>query len=376
MIDIFINENKTYMYDILRKLCAIPAPSFHEEKRAEFIKDLLLKFGAEKVIIDEAKNVIFEIGCKNSDEITVFAAHTDTVFPDMEAMPIYENDGRLFCPGVGDDTASVVVLLMFAKYFIENKILYPNGVMFVFNSCEEGLGNLFGTKTLFKNYKGRIKQFISLDGESIFTAFDTCVGSKRYKVSVKTEGGHSYENFGNKNAVVELYKIINAIYSIEVPKIGNSKTTYNVGMISGGTSINTIPQNSEMFCEYRSDNNECIEIMNQRFEEIFNNSLNDDVKITVEEIGYRPCQSAKLIGINKYLCDALNSAVNYVTNKSVDFTSASTDSNVPMSLGIPSITFGVYNGCGAHTREENIVMDSMLDGLRIVVELSERLMEM
>ncbi|MBQ9777536.1 MAG: M20/M25/M40 family metallo-hydrolase, partial [Clostridia bacterium] len=207
------------------------APSHHEEKRAAFCKEWLESAGAEGVYIDEAKNVIFPLNCEGSNEITVVVAHTDTVFPDTEPMPYREEDGRIFCPGVGDDTASVVHLMLAAKYFVQNGIKPRGGVLFVCNSCEEGLGNLYGTRTVMKSYEGRVKQFLSLDSFSFEVLNIGCVGSHRYEVEVQTEGGHSYSRFGNRSAVLALAEMITEIYKIEVPKREGSKTTYNVGII-------------------------------------------------------------------------------------------------------------------------------------------------
>ena len=138
----FINNNTDLMFNTLKDLCHIPAPSHHEEKRAEYCKEWLEKVGAKGVYVDEALNVIFPINCEDSSQITVFAAHTDTVFPDMEPMPYYDDGEKIHSPGVSDDTTSVVVLMTMAKYFIENNLIPENGIMFVCNSCEEGLGNL------------------------------------------------------------------------------------------------------------------------------------------------------------------------------------------------------------------------------------------
>ena len=208
-------------------------------------------------------NVIFPLNCDSSDEITVFVAHTDTVFPDTESMPYFDDGEKVHCPGVADDTASVVVLLMTAKYFVENKIVPPKGVMFVCNSCEEGLGNLKGTRQLFNDYKDRIGRFISFDSNLNVVA-DRCVGSHRYEVEVLTEGGHSYGAFGNNNAIEKLSSLITEIYKTEVPQKPGTRTTYNVGTISGGTSINTIAQNAKMLCEYRSDDRECLDHHHQQ----------------------------------------------------------------------------------------------------------------
>ena len=196
----FVQQNETAMLQTLRQLCAIPAPSHQEEKRAEYCKQWLENMGATGVYIDKALNVVFPLNCEGSDDITVYVAHTDTVFPDTEPMPYSEDDTYIRCPGVGDDTASLSVLLMLAKYCVEHNIQPKKGILFVCNSCEEGLGNLKGTRQIFKDYAGRIGRFISFDSK-LTTLADRCVGSHRYEVEVLTEGGHSYGAFGNRNHV-------------------------------------------------------------------------------------------------------------------------------------------------------------------------------
>ena len=171
----FISENEVELYAVLKELCLIPAPSGFEDERAEYCKNKLISFGAEGVYIDEAKNVIFPINAEGSDKLTVISAHTDTVFSDTAPMP-YSDDGEIIkCPGVGDDTASVAVLLFVAKFLIENKVEVNDGLLIVCNSCEEGLGNLKGTRRVFADFAGRIKQFVSFDSASLNHIYDGCV---------------------------------------------------------------------------------------------------------------------------------------------------------------------------------------------------------
>ena len=199
------------------ELCGIPAPSHHEEKRAEFCRDWLLRNGAspEQVHIDEALNVVCEVPGE-TDEVIVFMAHTDTVFPDLEPLPYHEENGRMFCPGIGDDTANLAVLLMLAKYVLTRGLRSKYTVVFAANSCEEGLGNLKGSFQLMKDYGSRTVEVTSFDGYYSGIANDA-VGSTRYEVTVRTEGGHSFGNFGNRNAIHQLARIINDLYGIEVP---------------------------------------------------------------------------------------------------------------------------------------------------------------
>ena len=370
MMDIkkYIDNNKNEMYELLYELCRIPAPSGNEEKRAEYCKKWLTDRGCAGTYIDSANNVIFPYMCDGSDRITVIAAHTDTVFPDTEPMEYYEADGKAFCPGVGDDTASLSVMLMTAKYCVENSVKVDGGILFVANSCEEGLGNLKGTRQLFCDYGGRVEKFITFDS-NINAICDVCVGSHRYDVEVRTEGGHSFRDFGNNNAIAVLSKIASAIYEIEVPKLENSHTTYNVGIISGGTSVNTIAENANMLCEYRSDNVECLKIMEEKFMKIFSSYTTDKVSVLVKRIGERPCADGLDPMREKALADFLVDIISPISGCEIRRESGSTDCNIPMSLGIPAVCIGVYYGGGAHTRGEWVKKDSLEMGLNIALKL-------
>ena len=363
-----VNQYKESAYPLVKELCKIPAPSGLEEKRAEFCKKYLIDAGYDNVYIDDAKNVICGIGCENSSEITVFAAHTDTVFPDLEPMPYKEEGNLAHCPGIGDNTASVAVLLVAAKYFKDNNISSDKGILFVFNSCEEGLGNLKGTRALMDAYKGKIANFIALDG-TLDRIVYKCVGSHRYNVEVKTEGGHSFNAFGNENAINHLSKIINKIYEIEVPVIDDSKTTYNVGTISGGTSVNTIAQSVNMLCEYRSDDVECLAIMQKKFEEIFESVRNDKVEVIVEKVGDRPCAEGVDEGVLSEFVSECKEIIEKIIDKEVKIDSGSTDCNIPASLGVPALCIGSCYGGGAHTREEWINIESLNQGLDVAIEI-------
>ncbi len=362
----FVSQNTELMLDTLKELCHIPAPSHFEDERAVYCKEWLEKYGAKNVYIDSAKNVIFPVNCENSDKITVFVAHTDTVFPDTEPMPYYDDGEKIHCPGCGDDTASLAVLLTMAKYYIENEINPEHGIMFVCNSCEEGLGNLKGTRQLFSDFEGIIERFVSFDS-NLGSVVPKCVGSHRYEVEVLTEGGHSYGAFGNENAIANLAGIVSEIYNIEVPVIGDSRTTYNVGNISGGTSVNTIAQSAKMLCEYRSDSFECMEIMQKKFEEIFENAKNEKVTVNVTKIGDRPCGNISDEKVQQ-MVDICVPIMEEVTGKEARIGKGSTDCNIPLSLGVSAVCIGVNIHKGTHTREEWVEKASLIPGLEIAIK--------
>ena len=373
MIKSYITQHKEEIFQTLKELCKIPAPSHFEHKRAEYCKNWLENVGAEGVYIDDALNVIFPLNCKDSDEITFFVAHTDTVFPDMEPMTYFDDGEKIHCPGVADDTACVVILMMMARFFLENNLYPKKGIMFVCNSCEEGLGDLKGTRQIFKDFAGRISKFISFDSQ-INIVSDRCVGSHRYEVEVFTEGGHSYSAFGNTNAITELSKIIDEIYKIDVPIKGESRTTYNVGTVSGGTSVNTIAQNAKMLCEYRSDDRDCLAAMEEKFEAIFKAARSEKVRINVTKVGDRHCSnidSSKVEVLKEIAVPIIEETI----GETVSFNSSSTDCNIPLSLGVSALCVGVNTHSGIHTREEWLEKASLIPGLEIAIKLGMALTE-
>ena len=353
--------------DLLIQLGKIPAPSHHEEKRAEFCKQWLEAQGAEGVYIDEALNVVYPIGCTEDNPVVVYAAHLDVVFPDTEELPLRVEDGRVYCPGIGDDTLHVVALLMAAKYVAKNKLMPTDcGVMLVCNSCEEGLGNLKGVRTLMEKFGSRVKEFITFDGPGV-NIINRAVGSHRYQVEIDTEGGHSWGKFGNRNAIAYLASLIDTLYTVKVPPKG--KTSFNVGTISGGTSVNTIAQHAEMLYEFRSDEYENLEIMERHFRAAVEFFRAKGIGVTVTLLGERPCG----IEIDEEAHGALmNRAAEAVARHyglEVKFRAGSTDCNIPLSMGIPAVCVGCVRGGGAHTREEYVEIDSLIPGIKVAFEM-------
>lgn len=349
---------------LLLELAQIPAPSNHEEQRAEFCLNWLRTKGAKNAYIDEALNVIYPIGDTDDNDLAVFMAHSDVVFPDTAPLPLKIENGRIYCPGVGDDTANAVALLTAAAYIAEHDWKPENcGILLVINSGEEGLGNLKGSRQIMSDFGSRVKEFITFDGNA--SAIVTkAVGSRRYRVSVKTEGGHSYARFGAPNAIAQLARLIARLYEIEVPPIG--RTTYNVGTVSGGTSVNTIAQNAQMLFEFRSDEREGLAFMQAEFDRILDDFRASGVQIEWELVGDRPCGLAV---DNSALADRASAAVREYYGIDPAFTSGSTDCNVPLSMGIPAICPGCVLGAGAHTREEYVEESSLLPGLKVAFSL-------
>lgn len=363
----YIDAHRQEAYDLLIELAQIPAPSHKEEKRAEFCKNWLEKQGAKGVYIDDALNVIYPVGCTEDNPLVVFMAHSDVVFPDMDPLPLIEEEGIIRCPGVGDDTANVVALLMAAKYITE-KGLEPKeyGVLLVVNSCEEGLGNLKGSRKIMDDFGSRTVEFVTLDG-SPDDVTHKAVGSKRFLIEVDTEGGHSYAMFGNRNAIAYLASLIDTLYTMKVPEKG--KTTYNVGTITGGTSVNTIAQHAEMLYEFRSDERESLAIMQEHLDAALDFYRKKGISVKCTLVGDRPCAGNVDPEKEQALISRTAAAVKEHFGYDVTYSAGSTDCNIPLSLGIPSVCIGCVVGYGAHTREEYIETASLRPGIGLAFDL-------
>ena len=362
----FIKEHEKEAYDLLLTIAKIPSPSNHEEKRAQFCCNWLKEQGAEGVYIDEALNVVYPAALR--DNVDVYMAHTDVVFPDETELPLKVENGRICCPGVGDDTACLVCVLLAAKYTAlmikEGKLnqIRPEtepGLIFVCNSGEEGLGNLKGVKKICEDYGSRMNTFCTFDG-SLEHLVDEAVGSNRYKVTVRTQGGHSFGNFGRDNAIEKLAGIIEKLYRIQVPEGG--KTTYNVGTIQGGTTINSIAQEASMTYEFRSEDHKCLKYMEDFFYGTVKALGLAGWDVETEVLGIRPCNKGVDQEALRSLEESCRKVISMYWDGQVKTKASSTDANIPLSMGIPACTVGCVAGGGAHTREEWIETDSLLPG--------------
>lgn len=401
----YAERNCQELYELLLQLARIPAPLGGEERRAQFCKKWLEDHGAEGVYIDQAGNVVYpylagtaavrelegeaataDSGCLPDSKmlsgtgdvpLVVFAAHMDVVFPDETELPLTERDGKIYCPGVGDDTANLCVLLMMAAYAAKYQ---PDtgayGILFVCDTGEEGLGNLKGVREICRVYGERMAVFYGLD-LCLESYTSKAVGSLRYGVTVYTRGGHSYACFGSTSANAVLADLIHALYQVKVRTRG--KTTYNVGMISGGTSVNTIAQKAELLYEIRSDEEKDLREMKQTFHKIveqFQKNSPSDCRIEIELLGERPCES----GVDEEKRQWLFRQAERVIREQAGITTipvpCSTDCNIPLSLGIPSICIGTCQGAGAHTREEYIRKDSMKPGLQVALQILHEVKEL
>lgn len=365
----FIRENVRTNYDFLTTLGKIPAPSHNEDKRAAFCLEYMKSLGAESVVIDAAKNVVCEIGCEGKDQVIIFAAHTDIVFPDTEELPMTIDGDRIAAPGIGDDTGNLANLMAGLKYLLTFPGTSPYGIVVVANSCEEGLGNLDGTRQLVKTYRDRIKAFISFDGYAP-QCCSRAVGSHRYKITIHAQGGHSYGSFGNTSAIKFAADVVERLYDQELPE--GQKTTYNVGVIEGGTTVNTIPEKCVLLYEFRSESQDCLKFMADQLESIIAEFKESGMDIELETLGIRPGNRAVPPEGLEEMTKAHAEILSGLLEGPLDFNAYSTDANIPLSLGIPANTIGTIRGGGAHTYDEWIDFSFQETGMKIVISLMKQ----
>ena len=350
-------EEKTIKNHI--ELTEIEAPPFKEERRAKEFAERLKLAGIENVWIDSIGNVIgFLKGSVGNKNIAV-DAHIDTVFPEGTDVKVRVKNDTLFAPGIGDDTRGLAMILTLAETIKKNNIEPVNNIIFIGTVGEEGLGDLRGVRYLFKNKTPKIDSWIAIDGGSIGRVNNQALGSYRYEVIFDGPGGHSWGAFGLVNPHHALGSgIKNFINKADAYTSSGPKTSYNVGVINGGTSVNSIPFKSSMLIDIRSIEPNRLKDM----EEILYNSMQEalkeqnemkrsgpDLTLTINKIGNRP---SGIVEESVPLIQKTIAATQYM-GVEPRLTIGSTDSNIPISLGVPAVTIGRGgDGGGAHSLDE------------------------
>ena len=350
---------KRHEPDLLRdqqRVCEIAAPPFEESARAAEFKKQFEELGLSSVQIDRAGNVIGTRAGQKARPNLVFAAHLDTVFPAKTDVKVKREGETMSGPGIGDDCRGLAVMLGVIRALNATKIATPGTITFVADVGEEGLGDLRGMKELFnQSLRSSVDAFMSIDGLGS-SITNIGVGSYRYKVTFRGPGGHSYGSFGMANAIQAMGRAIAKIDQFEVPE--KPKTTFNVGRVGGGTSVNAIPFEAWMEVDLRSADVAALSSLNEKFKEAVNEAVVDEnkrwngrgaVSASTELVGVRPAgQTPETAAIVKTALE-----INEVLGLTGRLGEGSTDSNVPMNMGIPAITIGGGGqGSGAHSLNE------------------------
>jgi tripeptide aminopeptidase len=361
------------------RFCEIPAPSFKEEVRGAELKRVFQDLGLQNVRVDKAGNVLGEYRGAAPHPHVVLAAHLDTVFPEGTNVKVKRDGTILRGPGIGDDCRGLAVLVAVAREMKKANVTIPGTITFVANVGEEGLGDLRGVKQMFnETLKDQIDRFVSIDGTGIHVT-NVAVGSHRYRVTFKGPGGHSFGAFGLANPIGAMGRAIAKIEEMKVPQ--QPKTTFNVGRVGGGTSVNSIPFEGWMEVDMRSSDPAALAAVDAQFQKAVDTAVTEEnqrwgrgtITVVKELVGDRPAGSTPENSAIVRTGLATATALGFNANLG----EGSTDSNFPMSLKVPAITIGGGGrGSNAHALDESFDTKDAWMGtqyaLLLAVALSQR----
>lgn len=361
-----MNELIKRVIDLAVDIQQIPAPTFEEAKRAEFISAKFLSENLTDVSVDGSGNVFGRLRAKGRRKPLIVSAHLDTVFPRETNLDGRRVGGKVYGPGIGDNSVGVAALLGLNWMLREQNIRASGDIWFVANVCEEGLGDLRGMKAVVDRFGANVQAYLVLEGLALGHIYHRAVGVKRYRVTVRTSGGHSWSDYGKPSAVHELSKLVVQLAALDLP--GQPRTTLNVGKISGGTSVNVIAPEAMLDLDLRSEGPESLADLVSAAETLIHNANKPNISVEAEVIGER---SPGEISAKHPL---VTLAKDCLIEQGLDagLISGSTDANVPLSRGYPAIVLGVTTGGGAHTTQEYINTEPVEKGVEQLVRFVDR----
>lgn len=345
------------------QICPIAAPTFAEQARAAYVAQRFQEFGLTDVAVDAISNVVARVRGKGAGPTILLAAHLDTVFPVETDLRVKMEGEILRAPGVGDNTAAVAVLLHVARLLQQGDLTPEGDVLLAATVGEEGLGNLRGMRAVLDGVGQEAEYVIPLDG-SLGGLVAQGVASRRWRLLVTAEGGHSWGSFGAPSAIHALGRMIAAISEIRVPS--TPRTTFNVGLIKGGTSVNTIAAEAEAVIDLRSLSPDELRRLEERVKRsVAQLATETGTFVKWELLGDRPGGS---IPLDHPLCQLVRSVHERLAIPTRTYPS-STDGNVPLSRGIPAVTVGVTLGGNGHRLDEYIHTTPLVKGLAQILLL-------
>lgn len=353
----WIVPNISWVNDVQARLTGIPAPPFQEADRAAAVKPLLAEAGLS-VEIDKAGNVIGELRGGNEKELIIVAAHLDTVFPAGTDVKVHRDGTRMSAPGISDNGAGLAALLALARAMHAAHSRPQRTILFVADVGEEGEGNLRGMRALVEAYRSRLKAVVVLDGSGVDHVTTKALASRRLEALITGPGGHSWSDFGMPNPINALVRGAVRFINTKVP--ATPRTTFNIGQIEGGTSVNSVPHEARLKVDIRSESEDELARLEAALRECVAAGVRDEMESArdrskgklewkVELLGSRPGGELKT---DSPLLGALRAADEFVGNQS-RVERSSTDANIPLSQGIDAIAIGVGgSGGGAHSLQE------------------------
>ena len=347
---------------LAQHICEVPAPTGEEGKRAEFVASLWRERGYTPEI-DAMSNVYVRRGKHSISPVLMLLAHIDTVFPATTPIQVTRNGDVMRGPSIGDNSLSVAAMISIFTLLDELGIETDTDILAVANVGEEGLGNLRGARAAVERYRNNVGAVIAIDGR-LGVIVNTAVGSQRWRITVRGPGGHSFGSFGQPSAIHGLGRIIASIADLDVPK--TPKTTFNVGLIEGGTSVNTIAPSASAIIDLRSTDITMLHQLADRVRILVEQKVGQGLQTEIEVLGERPAgarsQTDPLVQLAATTLHWLGIEPSYAAS--------STDANIPISLNIPALCIGVTYAGRAHTLEEYIQVPPIADGMAQLLRLT------
>jgi acetylornithine deacetylase/succinyl-diaminopimelate desuccinylase-like protein len=343
----------------------IPAPPFGESQRAAFIYEAFRKERVSEVSIDEVGNVLAHLPGNPNRSPLIITAHMDTVFPLNTPLQNYPQPDRIYGPGIGDNSIGVASLfgLLWTFQLISHSLQLPADIWLIANVGEEGLGNLRGMRRIVEKFQGDVLAYLVIEGMGLGQIFHRALEIKRYRIYVKTPGGHSWVDFGRPSAINEIAGLINHLAGFSIPR--KPRTSMNIGTISGGTSVNTIAAEAFLDLDLRSENTKTLDNLVKIVEASILNARKTDVVVSLEQIGHRP--GGRIPASHPLVRLAGRCLKRHGIQPELSV--GSTDANIPLSMKLPAICVGVTRGSGAHTTNEFIETGFLPQGLGQLVDL-------
>jgi tripeptide aminopeptidase len=342
------------------RLCRIPGPTFDEAERAAYAEARMRAIGLDDVQVDDIYNVTGVIKSNSDGPTTLVAAHLDTVFPQGTPLEVRRTSNRLYGPSIGDNSVAVAGMLRVAQVIRRLDELPPGRIIFAASVGEEGLGNLCGIRALLEKWQGQVDTVLAVEGHGVDEIRNAGIGSTRLEITFAGEGGHSWGAFGTPSAI---HAMGNAIYKISRLRMSQQpKTSYNVGLVEGGESINTIAPRATMLLDLRSVDPVYLQRLEHRVTRIFETVAQDTgIRIESRTVGQRP---AATLDITHPLCQQMQDIRKRLRLRQATFSASSTDANLPLSQGIPALCLGMTRGGLAHTVREYIDIPPIISGMK------------
>ncbi len=344
----------------------VPAPTFEEAQRSYWVAEYLRNLGICEVEQDEIGNVYARHPGRSTAPGLLVSAHLDTVFPRDTDLSVRHLGERVYGPGIGDNSTGVAALLHLAQCYTHYHIPNQRDIWFVANVAEEGMGDLRGMRTVIDRLRHTISHAIVIEGCNFGTLHHQAIGVRRYRIDARAPGGHAWGNFGNPSAIHSLVRLATRISDINVPR--TPRTTFNIGTIEGGTSVNTIAQHASMLLDMRSTSAPTLQELVAHVERLIQiaDSEHPQVHIKATQVGDRPSGA---IAREHPLVQAAVSAYQSV-GATTTFYQSSTDANIPLSMGIPAVCVGITDGGNAHRTDEYILPANLGRGIHALLLLS------